>query len=106
MDSVSLVVEALAAGTQRRSEPDVKEAYRQLRQLVAHRFRGAHRALAVLADHEEDPETYRLPLTKMVRLHGVADDVAVLGAAASLLGLLDPSRSPRLAPEIAGSGGE
>jgi hypothetical protein len=41
-----------------------------------------------------------------VRLHGVADDVAVLGAAASLLGLLDPSRAPRLAPEIAASAGE
>lgn len=94
MDAVSLVVDALAggAGPAARSRPELRDAYRQLRALVVRRFRGTHRAVAVLADHEEDPETYRLPMAKMVRIHAVAEDPAVLAAARTVLALLEPSR--------------
>jgi hypothetical protein len=93
-DEVWLVVDALAAGAgpEVRARPEVKAAHRQLRALVVRRFRGTHRAVAVLADHEEDPETYRLPMAKMVRVHGVADDPAVQAAARAVLAVLEPSR--------------
>ncbi len=102
MDPITLIVAALvagaAAGGQDVASSAVKDAYAGLKALLVNRFRRqpaetAAKQEGVLADHEQDPETYEKPLAKAVRESHADEDEEILAAAKALLAQADPQRS-------------
>jgi hypothetical protein len=93
MDPVTLIVTALGTGalkgTAEVATTAVKESYVGLKQLVRSKVAGKPSAELILAEHEADPETFKMPVTKLLRDSGVAQDEAVIAAAMRLLELLD-----------------
>jgi len=95
VDPVSLVVNALTAGTAQGVTDSVsdavKSAYSKLRDLVSAKLSGNKSAEVVLAEHATDPETWQAPLAKALTASGVGADHAVIEAARLLMELLDPA---------------
>jgi hypothetical protein len=112
VDPVSLVVAALAAGAVsgvgETASAAVKDAYAGLRQLVRARLRGAGPAAAmVLAEHEKDPDTWRVPLSRSLQESGAGEDAELLAVAHQVLALVDSSgaRSGKYVVEVRDSQG-
>jgi hypothetical protein len=97
MEPVSLIVGALAAGAgsglTEATSSAVQEAYHGLRDRLRRRFAGKQSAELVLAEYEQDPQTWEQPLREAVAGTGAAQDAAVVEAAQRLLGLLDAAGS-------------
>ena len=95
MEPVELIVAALAAGAAGGAEnvasATVKDAYQELKRLVAARFAGRKAAKAALADHETDPEAARAPLEEALTDSGAATDAEVIDAARRLPAMLSES---------------
>lgn len=93
MDPVTLLVTALVAGASTgvgdSAAAAVKDTYTKLKSLVAARFAGDQSREVVLAQHEQQPEVWRAPLTQAVTDSGAATDPTILDAAQRLLALLD-----------------
>jgi hypothetical protein len=93
MDPVTLIVTALGTGalkgTAEVATTAVRESYAGLKQLVWSKVAGKPSAELILAEYEADPETFEMPVTKLLRDSGVAQDKAVIAAAMRLLELLD-----------------
>ena len=97
MDPITLIVTALAAGASAGALDALKDnakdaaggAYSRLHDLVKRRFHGNAMAEGILADHDDDPETYAKPLVKQLTEAGAADDVELVAAAQALMDLLD-----------------
>jgi hypothetical protein len=93
MDPVTLIVTALGTGalkgTADVATSAVRESYAGLKQLVWSKVAGKPSAEFILAEHEADPETFKVPVTKLLRDSGVVQDEAVIAAAMRLLELLD-----------------
>jgi hypothetical protein len=93
MDPVTLVVTALSAGalkgTAEAASTTVTASYAGLKQLVRSRLAGKPSAELILAEHEADPETFEVPVTKLLRDSGLAQDEAAIAAATRLLEVLD-----------------
>jgi hypothetical protein len=93
MEPVTLIVSALAAGALKGAGETatnaVKEAYLALKSAVAERFTGKPAAEVVLAEHEEDPETYDKALTKYVQQEELADDPRIIELAHRLMEVVD-----------------
>jgi len=94
MDPVTLILGALAAGAVNgvgeTATTAVKEAYAGLKKLVAGRLAGRHSAEVALAEHEQDPETWKTPLGKALTEANAATDPQVIEAAERLMALVDP----------------
>jgi hypothetical protein len=97
LEPVELIVAALAAGAAGGAEnvasSAVKDAYQELKRLVAARFAGRKTAKAALANHETDPEAGRAPLERALTDRGAAADAEVIDAARRLLAMLSGSSS-------------
>src|SRR5688572_29120451 len=89
MDPVTILLSALSlAGTalQPIGEQAVKDGYAGLKALIVRRFGPKSPKLErTLADHAEDPETYKAPMEKVLKEVGADQDQEVLDAAAELL---------------------
>src|SRR5688572_6368665 len=89
MDPVTILLSALSlAGTalQPIGEQAVRDGYAGLKALVVRRFGPkSPRLERTLADHAEDPETYKAPMEKVLKEVGADQDQEVLDAAAELL---------------------
>ena len=85
MDPVTILLSALSlAGTalQPISEQAVKDGYAGLKALLVQRFGPKSPKLErTLADHAEDPETYKAPMEKVLKEVGADQDQEVLDAA-------------------------
>ncbi|WP_162958818.1 hypothetical protein [Nocardia yunnanensis] len=95
MDSVSLIVAALAAGALKgageTASTAIADAYRGLKGVLTRRFAGNPRAELVVAEHANDPQTWEAPMAAVVRDCGADRDDDVLAAARKLLELTDPA---------------
>lgn len=95
MDSVQLIVAALAAGVLKgageTASAAVADAYQLLKNALAGRIAGNPAAELVVAKHADDPETWEAPLTAVLRETGVGGDDDVVLAARKLLDLADSS---------------
>lgn len=93
VDPVSLIVEALTAGAgaglTEAASSGVQEAYQGLRDRLRRQFAGKQSAELVLAQYDQDPQTWEQPLRQAVASTGTAKDEDVLQAAQRLLSLLD-----------------
>ncbi|TDB85817.1 hypothetical protein E1264_20005 [Actinomadura sp. KC216] len=92
MDSVTIIVAALgagaAAGLSDTTATAVKDAYTQLKELVAARMAGSNAAEVALAGYQNDPDTWEAPLTKALLEMGTGADTELLEAAQTVLRLL------------------
>lgn len=97
MDSVTLIVTALAAGAalglKDTASTAVKDAYKSLKAFAAKRLAGRHDGELVLARHEEDPESWERPLAAELTAAGAADDTDLVAAAQALMSLTDETGS-------------
>jgi hypothetical protein len=95
LDPVTLIMGALAAGAvagvSETATTAVKDAYNGLKKLVARRLAGRPTAEVALAEHEQDPETWKAPLGKALTEADVATDLHVIEAAERLMALVDPA---------------
>lgn len=89
MDPTTILLSALSlAGTalQPISEQAVKDGYAGLKALIVQRFGLKSPKLErTLADHAEDPETYKAPMEKILKEVGADRDQEILDAASELL---------------------
>ena len=89
MDPATLVVSALAlAGTALQPIKDqvIKDGYEGLKGLLVKKFGPASPKLErTLKDHEEDPQTYKAPMEKVLEEVGATRDQEVVDAATALL---------------------
>src|ERR1019366_2754843 len=97
LDPVTLILGALAAGAVKgvgeTATTAVKDAYAGLKKLVAGRLAGRPTAEVALAEHEQDPETWKAPLGKALTEADAATDPQVIEAAEGLMALVDPPRA-------------
>jgi RIP homotypic interaction motif len=117
MDSIALILTALAAGASAgaldtlkdEAKEAAKAAYGKLRGLVGNRFRetGTVNGEAVLAEYEADPESFEKGLGKKLAAAGAGDDEALVAAANALLELLNQQggKSGKYSVTITGSQG-
>ena len=89
MDPMTVLVSALAlagAALQPIKDQVVKDGYEGLKALLVKKFGAASPKLErTLKDHEEDPQTYKSPMEKVLAEVGAGQDQEVLDAAAALL---------------------
>jgi hypothetical protein len=92
MDSITLIVTALAAGaalgTQETVSAMVKDAYAGLKALVTKRLGGGPGAELVLTKHEQAPDTWQAPLMAELAKTGADGDRDLITAAQALLDLI------------------
>lgn len=94
MDNVSLILTALesavVAGGQSALSDTVKEAFLNLKNRIAKRLAGKHHSDIVLNKYEQDPETWRKPLTELLIEASLAEDKETIAQAKRLLQLTRP----------------
>jgi hypothetical protein len=117
MEPITLILAALAAGASAggldalkdEAKEEVKAAYGKLRALVGNRFREAEtvNGEAVLAEYEQDPESFEKGLGKKLAEAAAGDDEALLAAANAVLELVggQDGRSGKYNVTITGSQG-
>jgi hypothetical protein len=97
MDPISLILSALVAGAaasvQSTTSDAVKDAYVGLKTLIRRKFAGKTNAEAMLAEHEDDPETYTLPLKKALLQEHVDEDEEIIKEAQRLMTLVQPQQA-------------
>jgi hypothetical protein len=94
MDSITLIVTALAAGAASAMQDDaksaVKTAFERLRHLARKRFTSADTAEFMLDKHAAAPDIWQAPLKQELESSGAAGDQELIEAAQRLMELLDP----------------
>ncbi len=89
MDPMTVLLSALSlagAALQPVGEQAVKDGYAGLKALIVQRFGPKSPKLErTLADHAEDPETYKAPMEKVLKEVGADQDQEVVDAASELL---------------------
>ena len=88
----ALTAGAVAAGKDTASQA-VKDTYSGLKSLVKRRFDGKASAEVALAEAENDPETWAMPLTKAVSEH--ATDGEIVALARQMLEMLQDQQESR-----------
>jgi RIP homotypic interaction motif len=95
LDPVTLILGALAEGAIKgvgeTATAVVKDAYAALKKLVAGRLAGKPTAEVALAEHAQDPETWKAPLGKALAETNATTDPEVIEAAERLMALVDPA---------------
>lgn len=92
MDPITLILTALTAGAAKAAGDAAPDLYKGLKALIQRRFAGKPTAEMVLAEHENDPQTYEAPLKKQLQDAGLDQDEEVLKAAEALLDKLQEGR--------------
>jgi hypothetical protein len=85
MDTATIILTALIAGTAKVAGDAVPDAYKGLKELILKKFAGKPAAEMVLDEHEKDPETYAAPLKKNLIESGIDKDEEIIKAAKELL---------------------
>src|SRR5258708_6599048 len=93
MDPITLIVTALVAGVANTANQAVKDAYNGLKTLILRKFADKPKAQEILADHEQDPETYEKPLKKALTEAHLEEDQAILEAAQRVMTLVQPQQA-------------
>ncbi|POM27078.1 hypothetical protein BTM25_14870 [Actinomadura rubteroloni] len=108
MDPVTIIVAALTAGAtaglKDTAASAVTDSYAKLKDLVGVRLSGAKTGEIVLSEHESDPGTWAVPLTKVLLESGADTDPAVLDAARHLLALVGEDAAPGVKYKVDVSG--
>jgi hypothetical protein len=111
MDPATLIVAALAAGALKgageTASAAVKDTYEALRAAVVARFADKQVPVAVLAEHEDDPETYEKPLAKRIQQADAGRDPRIVALAQELMRLMDAdgARSGKYTMDVRGAQG-
>ena len=113
MEPISILLSALALGAQAlrpAAEQAVKDAYSALKRVVIDRFGASEPKLEqVLAEHAEDPGTYRKSAEKVLKAVCADRDQEVIDLAAALLKHLEdaqPGITGGLVGQINAQGGK
>src|SRR5258706_5176358 len=97
MGPVTLILTALgtgaAAGGQAIANDAVKDAYIGLKALLQRKFAGKSSAEVALAEHENDPKTWEVPLKKELIQEGVTEDPQVIESAQKIMQLVQPQQA-------------
>ncbi len=93
MEPISLIVAALVAGAAKAAGDAAPDAYKGLKALIKRKFAGEPKAEMILEEHEQDPETYELPLKKKLAEAGADKDEEIVKVAQELLKQLKPQES-------------
>ena len=97
MDPVTLIVTALAAGAaagrQAIAGDTSKDTYTALKALIQRKFAGKPKAELALAEHEDDPETWQVPLRKALVKEYVDQDQQIIEAAQKVMQLVHPQQA-------------
>ena len=97
MDPVTLVVTALTSGATIGGQAVIntafEQAYESVKTLVQQKLAGKPRAETLLADFEDDPETYEKPLRKVLIQECIDQDEAIIEKAQKLMELIQPHQS-------------
>jgi hypothetical protein len=70
-----------------------KDSYAGLKALVQRKFAGKPKAELALAEHESDPETWKVPLKKALIEEQVDQDQEVIEAAQEVMKLVQPQQA-------------
>jgi hypothetical protein len=93
MDPVTLIVTALAAGAgvgmKDTASAAVQDAYAGLKSLVRKRIAGRPGSQLVLARHEQDSQTWEVPLAAELEAVNADQDSGLVAAAQALMHLVD-----------------
>lgn len=94
MDSITLLVTALAAGAGAAlnvtATEVVKDAYAELKVLITQKIGGGDSAKTILEQYVEKPLIWEGPLKEELKTSGAAEDETILAAAQKLMGHVDP----------------
>lgn len=97
MEPVTLLLAALAAGAtagiKDTAGDAIKDVYKGLRSLIQRKFAGKPEAEVALAEHEEKPEVWELPLKDSLIETGADKDQEIIEAAEKLMTLLNPQQA-------------
>lgn len=97
MDSTTLILQALTAGAVASAKDTavktVKDAYDGFKALVKSKLAGKPTAELVLAEFEDDPETYDMPLKKILGQRLVDKDERIVEEAQRLLTLIQSQQA-------------
>lgn len=89
MDPIAIIEAALTTGVAASAQPiagqAVKDTYEGLKGLIVRRFGDIPKVQETLKEHEEDPETYKKPLQKILRDVQAEQDEEIVQAAQHLL---------------------
>lgn len=89
MDTITLILTALAAGAlagaQSTASDAVKDAYQGLKSLIQRKLTGKPEAELALAKHEDKPEIWKAPLADALTESGVDKDDEIVRAANNLM---------------------
>lgn len=95
VDSVSLIVGALAAGalagTKDVAAVAVRDAYDGLKDMIVRRMRDDPAGQVALQGYQTEPQVWQAHLVQALQAAGAGDDTSMLEAAARLLALVDPA---------------
>ncbi|MEB3317619.1 MAG: hypothetical protein VKO39_05705 [Cyanobacteriota bacterium] len=98
-EPLTLILAALAAGAAAGAKETVAvaihDSYQGFRGLLQRKLAGSAAATVVLEEHEKDPDTYAMPLKKVLLAAAVEQDAAILQAARALLEQAGASRAPQ-----------
>src|SRR4051794_35924996 len=90
MDSVTLIVAALAAGAVAGLKDTAtqagKDAYAGLKTLALNRVKDKSAGELAVTEHQKDPDTWSVPLAKILTTAGAGHDEELIAAAQRLMG--------------------
>jgi hypothetical protein len=93
MDPVTLILAALSAGAGvaggEVTKLAVKDGYERLKGLLQRTFAGNATAVKALANYEDDPATYELPLAEQLAVTGADQDAEIVAAAEEVVKAAD-----------------
>jgi predicted DNA-binding transcriptional regulator YafY len=96
MDELSMLLMALSAGAAASGQEVLnemaKDAYHKLLDKVKERFAHKPKAQVVLADYQEDPDTYEKPLRKVIAQEGLDRDAEIIQAAEAVMRHVQPQQ--------------
>lgn len=96
MDPITLIITALVAGASAAAKDTasqaIKDAYAGLKAIIQKRFAAKPETGVILQQHENDPDTWKKPLTKSLEETGASQDPKIIETAQQLLQLVHPEQ--------------
>ncbi len=97
MDPITLILSALAAGATTSlnaiTSDIAKDFYNELKTLILRRFTENRKGPTLLAEYEDDPETFEIPLKKVLIEEHIDKDEEIIRTAHKLMKLVQPQQA-------------